>query len=270
MNEQGLWQELIQNKNLHSKTLSQVTAKPTDSPFWKGLMKVKEEFFARGKFKVGNGANTRFWEDTWLGDKPLSMQYPSLYGIVQRKQVTVATVLGHNSLNIAFRRNLTGDKWTQWLNLVSRLMEVQLSSDQDFFRWNLTASGEFSVKSMYLDFMNGHTIFLKRYIWKIKVPLKIRIFMWFLHRKVILTKDNLLKWNWQGNSSCVFCDKDESIKHLFFECPLAKIIWRVVHMTFGIPSPRNVSNMFGNWLTGLNKQEVKNIRIGACAIVWAL
>jgi hypothetical protein len=150
-----------------------VTAKPTDSPFWKGLMKVKEEFFARGKFNVGNGANTRFWEDTWLGDKPLSMQYPSLYGIVQRKQVTVATVLGHNSLNIAFRRNLTEDKWTQWLNLVSRLMEVQLSSDQDFFRWNLTTSGEFSVKSMYLDFMNGHTKFLKRYIWKIKVPLKI-------------------------------------------------------------------------------------------------
>jgi hypothetical protein len=56
-----------------------------DSPLWKGLMKVKEKFFARGNFKVGNGENTRFWEDTWLGDKPLSMQYPPLYGIVQRK-----------------------------------------------------------------------------------------------------------------------------------------------------------------------------------------
>jgi hypothetical protein len=101
------------------------------------------------------------------------MQYPSLYGIVQRKQVTVATVLGHNSLNIAFCRNLTGDKWNQWLNLVSRFMEVHLSSAQDIFRWNLTASGEFYVKSMYLDFMNGNTIFLKRYIGKINVPLKI-------------------------------------------------------------------------------------------------
>jgi hypothetical protein len=75
-------------------------------------------------------------------------------------------------------------------------MEVQLSSAQDIFRWNLTNSGEFSVKSMYLDFMNGHIIFLRRYIWKIKIPLKIQIFMWFMHRKVILTEDNLLKWNW--------------------------------------------------------------------------
>jgi hypothetical protein len=60
MNEQGVWQELMQNKYLHSKTSSQVTAKPTDSPFWKGLMKVKKEFFARGNFKVRNGENTRF------------------------------------------------------------------------------------------------------------------------------------------------------------------------------------------------------------------
>jgi hypothetical protein len=179
-------------------------------------------------------------------------------------------VLGHNSLNIDFCQNLTEDKWNQWHHLVSRLMEVHLSLAQDIFRWNLTASGEFSFKSMYHDFMNGHTKYLKRYIWKIKVPLKTQIFMWFLHRKVILTKDNMLKQNWQGNSSCVFCDKDESIKHLFFEGPLAKIIWRVVHMTFGIPPPRNVINMFGHWLTGLNKQQVKNIRIGACTIVWAL
>jgi hypothetical protein len=55
LNKQGVWQELIQNKYLHFKTLSQVMAKPTDSPFWKGLMKVKKDFFSRGNFKVGNG-----------------------------------------------------------------------------------------------------------------------------------------------------------------------------------------------------------------------
>ena len=72
MNEEGFWQELLRNKYLHSKTLSQVTAKPSDSPFWKGLMKVKADFFSRGTFKVGNGTSIRFWEDSWLGDVPLS------------------------------------------------------------------------------------------------------------------------------------------------------------------------------------------------------
>jgi hypothetical protein len=30
------------------------------------------------------------------------------------------------------------------------------------------------------------------------VPLKVKIFMWFLYHKVILTKDNLAKRNWNG------------------------------------------------------------------------
>jgi hypothetical protein len=49
LNEEGFWQELLKIKYLHSKTLSQVVAKPSDSPFWKGLMRVKEDFFGFGR-----------------------------------------------------------------------------------------------------------------------------------------------------------------------------------------------------------------------------
>ena len=65
LNEEGVWQELLTNKYLHNKTLAQVEANPTDSPFWKGLMGVKDEFFNRGRFKLGNGETIRFWEDVW-------------------------------------------------------------------------------------------------------------------------------------------------------------------------------------------------------------
>jgi hypothetical protein len=67
LNEDGVWQELLTNKYLHSKSLSQVTSQPSDSPFWKGIMKVKEELFSRGSFIVGNGESVWFWEDIWLG-----------------------------------------------------------------------------------------------------------------------------------------------------------------------------------------------------------
>ena len=60
INEEGLWQKLLHNKYLSQKTLSEVQAKPTDSPFWKGLMRVKNDFFNRGSFKVGNGRMVRF------------------------------------------------------------------------------------------------------------------------------------------------------------------------------------------------------------------
>lgn len=94
LNVDGVWEMLLQNKYLHSKILSQVTVKPTNSPFWKGLVRVKDEFFQRGSFLVGNGTNTRFWEDCWLEDMPLSQQYPPLYNNVQHKHATIAQV-GH-------------------------------------------------------------------------------------------------------------------------------------------------------------------------------
>jgi len=32
-------------------------------------------------------------------------------------------------------------------------------------------------------------------IWKLKIPLKIKIFLWFFQRGILLTKDNLAKKN---------------------------------------------------------------------------
>ena len=39
---EGMWAQILRNKYLHSKTLAHVTVRPNDSPFWKGLMRVKK------------------------------------------------------------------------------------------------------------------------------------------------------------------------------------------------------------------------------------
>jgi hypothetical protein len=136
-----------------------------------------------------------------------------------------------------------------------------LTSQLDSFVWKLNTSGKFMVKSLYLDLMDDHTPFLRKYIWKIKVPLKIRIFMWFLHQRVR---------NWVGSNKCCHCDKEETIQHLFIECPLARVVWRVIHISLNLPPPRNITNMFGNWLMGVDKKESAQIRVGVCALLWAL
>jgi hypothetical protein len=48
---------------------------------------------------------------------------------------------------------------------------------------------------MYLDLTNGHTSYLRKYLWKLKISLKIENFMWFLNNKVLLTKNNVAKQN---------------------------------------------------------------------------
>ena len=123
-------------------------------------------------------------------------------------------------------------------------MTVQLTNEPDKFSWALTNSGIFMVRSLYLYLMSGHTVFLRKYIWKMKVPLKIRIFMWFLFREVFLMKDNLARRNWHDCNKCCFCDQDETIQHLFITCPLAKMAWRIVFLAFNISPPTSISNMF--------------------------
>jgi hypothetical protein len=149
-------------------------------------------------------------------------------------------------------------------------MNVHLSDEPDSFKWNLTSTGIFSVKSMYADYMNGHTVFLKKYLWKIKVPFKIGIFMWFLYKKVILTKDNLAKIRWTGCTKCVFCGSKETIDHLFISYHFSRLVWRVVHFSFNIPPPMNITNLFGNWLNGIDKKTKERIRVGVCALIWTI
>ena len=70
------------------------------------MMGVKDQFFSLGKFKLGDGSQIRFWEDTWLGRHRLKMEYPNLFNIVRQKEATVAHTLSTVPLNVSFRRAL--------------------------------------------------------------------------------------------------------------------------------------------------------------------
>ena len=117
-NEDGLWQQLLRNKYIRDKTLGNCSKKPTDSHFWKGLMNVKTEFMRYGRFNLMDGMQIRFWEDTWLGNQPLSVRFPALFNIVRRKHDSVATVLSSIPLNVSFRRALVGNNLRSWNQIV--------------------------------------------------------------------------------------------------------------------------------------------------------
>ena len=69
-------------------------------------------------------------------------------------------------------------------------MHVTLNNLPDKFVWGLLKNGSFSMNSMY-KFLVSNGIKVMQEIWQMKIPLKTKIFMWFLKKGVILTKDNL-------------------------------------------------------------------------------
>jgi len=64
---------------------------------------------------------------------------------------------------------------------------IYLMSQTGSFQWNL------SMATSWMDLMNGHTRFLRKYLWKLKIPLKIKITWlketeWVLKKAVFLTQ----------------------------------------------------------------------------------
>jgi hypothetical protein len=123
--------------------------------------------------------------------------YPSLYNLARNKKVTVAKVLSTSPLNISFRRALVGANRNKWMELVGSVLHVQLDDQDDEFRWGL-GNKVFSTQSMYKDIMRREGIPRSCFNWKVKLPLKIKIFLWYLNRGVVLTKDNLVKETGRG------------------------------------------------------------------------
>jgi hypothetical protein len=57
---------------------------------------------------------------------------------------------------------------------------------------------------MYIALNITHALPFNMHTWSLKVPLKIKIFVWYLYKDVTLTNDNLARKNWQGGLEMLF------------------------------------------------------------------
>jgi hypothetical protein len=79
-------------------------------------------------------------------------------------------------LNVAFRRSLVGVNLQAWQGVVAMVVNVQLTNQSDRFMWGLHQNGLFSVKFMYRALVIAKVIPYNTFIWKLKLPLKIKVF----------------------------------------------------------------------------------------------
>jgi hypothetical protein len=56
------------------------------------------------------------------------------------------------------------------------------------------------------------------------ISLRTKIYAWYFRRRVMLTKDNLVKRNSLESTKFVLCCHDDTIKLLFFDCKFARSI----------------------------------------------
>jgi hypothetical protein len=189
------------------------------------MLKIKHIYLQGRGIYVKNGVLTKFWQDPWLFDEPLAVVVPTLFELSKNKSISVAQAIQGEP--ICFRRWLHFELRAQWEKVWEAARNFQLDNSQDNIFWNLGKSRKFTVKSVYDGLTKDDSGLYHKKIWKSKIPAKIKIFLWLMTFDVLLTRDNLRKRKWQGDPCCVFCDCEESIPHLFFQCPVARIVWSV-------------------------------------------
>jgi hypothetical protein len=90
-----------------------------------------------------------------------------------------------------------GNNLRQWHDLVAMVVHTRLNGAADVFVWGVQQDGQFSVKSMYNALIADTRVMFSKML-SLKIPLRIKIFMWYFKREVVLTKDNLARHNWGG------------------------------------------------------------------------
>ena len=170
--EQPLWLLILKAKYFPSS--SPMFALPRGgSQFWKSLVKVRPVFQSFAKFVVGDGSSIRFWLDWWCGDSPLSVTFPTLFSYCSDPNISIA-MLASQGWNLAFRRSLSPVEFEDWQRLTA--LFPTLSTVRDSVLWPLSASGRFSVKSLYSKLVGGAPTSRFSKVWKARIPPKIKIF----------------------------------------------------------------------------------------------
>ncbi|GJW27663.1 RNA-directed DNA polymerase, eukaryota [Tanacetum coccineum] len=132
------------------------------------------------RIRVGNGLQTRFWKDHWIGDAPLYDLFPRLFSLEMSGDVTVATKL-HGLLSDSFRRPVRGGIEAQQLAHLQNLVAVCLLGGFKF------------------------------------IPIKINVFAWRVYLDRLPTRLNLNRRNIQVlDQSCPVCKDAQKSFTLFF------------------------------------------------------
>jgi len=154
-------------------------------------------------------------------------------------------------------------------------MGITLTEAADRLVWTQNRSdgmvtAKLAYEHIFLECTNFGEDWWANFLWRWKVPLKLKCFFWLVLHNRLLTWDNLCLRGWQGPSLCYLCNADnESVLHLFIRCPFALKIWDYIITEMRLVWNRNndtMGELFNRWTRTFRKY--KGLFIFVCWGIW--
>ncbi|GJY72047.1 RNA-directed DNA polymerase, eukaryota, reverse transcriptase zinc-binding domain protein [Tanacetum coccineum] len=253
--ENALWCKVICSIHGPSGGMYHSSSRPLSSGTWSRICNLKNDLRNFGielprlfKKKAGNGRNTSFWHDNWIGGATLQ---DSFYFVFHSSTVPEPSlVLGQNQQPTTLPFGLTFN-WA-WLRpprsqadqnelaeLTNLLSDLHLTNTPDTWEFIEDSSRNFTVKSMrnHINHMSNPSTF-QPIRWNKFLSAKVNILVWRIMNKRVPTWINLDKRGIDRDSvRCPLFDDDiETEDHLFALCSIAKDVWKEVMAWWKISS----------------------------------
>ncbi|KAF7823588.1 ribonuclease H [Senna tora] len=154
-----------------------IVTKVHDSIFWKNIGKVWTHVQGNQKWSIGNGNTVSFWKDSWgQGDMPLIHHATSDVEPCMLERSVSSYVSESGDWKI---EELSDWLDTDCINRILNEMPPDPWRRDDAFYWGVGGDSKFTVKKAYFCLNHfGPSDAKWKWIWKLNVPERIRVFMW--------------------------------------------------------------------------------------------
>eukprot|EP00253_Pinus_taeda_P022219 PITA_22219 len=267
---ENLWTRVIRRKYIDPLPLedwirSQNKKTKHSSVIWKATV---EAFFVIEQglaWKVGDGKNVRIGRDPWVGCNQSFALSPGLlrhldnkgfYTLNQVEKVGQSTLWGQAWKN-AMDMGLDIRWHNEWSSFIDELhrSNVRIKTDPDMLLWAHGKTGVYTPKDGYGFLMEKkgwvESEWWSQNLWKLKCPLKSRVFLWCILKRKIPTWDILQNRFFVGPGRCPLCKADvETINHLFITCTVSLSIWGELINMLKIRvhwAPASLNEVWRNW-----------------------
>jgi hypothetical protein len=128
---------------------------------WRYLMTLIQLYRDLTVVKIGNGRHTSFWMDSWINNKPLSIQFPALFSHVLCPNMTVAESFTEHGWQLRFRHITSHRAENESTALLDLISNITLNEEADSRSMRFKPHKKFSVKSCYYAMNYGGVTVLR-------------------------------------------------------------------------------------------------------------
>ncbi|CAL1408340.1 unnamed protein product [Linum trigynum] len=150
--------------------------------------------------------------------------------------------------------------------------------EQDRLVWRHSEDGRYTVKSGYRRWLAGFMqekgirpsgdAKLWKAIWTMRVPPKVRHFMWKFARAILPTGVKAAGRNPRWSDGCPFCSQTETQYHLFLECSWSCRVWRGTVWERVFTEHGDTCSM--KWVEKVLKKESSDVVESWVMLLWAV